>query len=116
MSKPNKTGIDWNDPEDLKKYYKDYRRKHKEHYKAYDKERSNQPHRIELHNKAVKDYRIKHPERSSSYARVRYKKLKKKACEQCQSKGKLRFHHTDYKNDKGLTLCNDCHIKLHMEE
>lgn len=34
-------------------------------------------------------------------------------CKNCKSKLNLQFHHTDYKNKIGITLCRECHKKEH---
>jgi hypothetical protein len=35
-------------------------------------------------------------------------------CNECGSREKLEFHHTDYINRKGITLCKKCHINKHQ--
>ena len=36
-------------------------------------------------------------------------------CSDCGTIINLEFHHTDYKNNIGVTLCKQCHIKTHKE-
>ena len=40
---------------------------------------------------------------------------KDKKCEKCGSTENLEFHHTDYKENKGFTLCRTCHRKKHIQ-
>lgn len=49
--------------------------------------------------------------RSRAYTKYRgYKELN---CKWCNSKEDLHFHHTDYINNTGFTLCKNCHNLLH---
>lgn len=37
-------------------------------------------------------------------------------CERCESKENLHFHHTDYAQNKGFTVCAVCHKAIHKAE
>jgi hypothetical protein len=37
-------------------------------------------------------------------------------CRNCSNTKNLEFHHTDYKLEKGFTLCKKCHSDLHKGE
>jgi hypothetical protein len=52
--------------------------------------------------------------KARKYAKIL--KLIDKECKFCKSKNKLNFHHTDYNNNLGFTLCHDCHVELHRQE
>ena len=43
-------------------------------------------------------------------------RLRKNYCELCGSKDKLEFHHIDYINHSGITVCFNCHRnKIHQK-
>jgi len=37
-------------------------------------------------------------------------------CKKCGYQKNLEFHHTNYKNHEGITLCISCHKELHSNE
>lgn len=98
----------------MNKYYE----KNKELYKkrAREWEKENPKRNRELCRKREKKYRLKNKENRIKYdARrtARKKGLKDKKCSRCGSIENLNFHHTNYKKNKGKTLCKDCHLKEH---
>lgn len=44
------------------------------------------------------------------------KRRRKEFCEECYSKNRLELHHPNYESNKGLTLCNPCHLKVHNKK
>jgi hypothetical protein len=56
-----------------------------------------------------KAYLYKTRERIRELQRLRQKRYRKKR----GSIKNLQFHHTDYKLNKGITLCSICHYKTH---
>ena len=74
----------------------------------------------ELYNKVLKKSKLKYTRanrvKMNARRRARLNQVKKDRCRLCQSNHKLEFHHTDYKNGLGLTLCRTCHSNLHKEK
>jgi len=54
-------------------------------------------------------HRQTHQEQVDARARAKRLKLRGAVCQDCGSTEKLHFHHTDYKNNLGMTLCPRCH-------
>ncbi|MEK6860369.1 MAG: hypothetical protein AABY07_00220 [Nanoarchaeota archaeon] len=67
-------------------------------------------------NQIGRDYDKRNPEKTRAHGLVYYHKMRGKKCEECGSLEHLEFHHTDYENNKGLTLCRDCHYKVHRKK
>ena len=64
-------------------------------------------------SEATKKYQQKYPERVKAMNYAQKYKQRGDKCEKCGDTRKLNFHHTDYKNNKGITVCPKCHQKIH---
>ncbi len=105
-----------------KNWWKKYYKKHKKEIKArYEK---NKMHIKKVHKKWMlnnkdkvkrfhKNYRLKYPEKTKAYDYFKNNNRKRERCQICSFKGKLYFHHIDYKKNLGITVCNKCHHKIH---
>jgi hypothetical protein len=103
-----------------KKYNKDYRIKHREHFREIDKKRYPKrkvnPNFIKSLRKSNKTYKKKHPERLKAQILSQYIPLKSN-CEICQSTENLQRHHPDYSKPKNfITLCLACHNQAHWRK
>jgi hypothetical protein len=107
-----------------KLYYEQNKEKIKVNVKKYRKKRPDIPikvnrlYRQKYKEKILqeqKEKRREYPEKNRAYARIGYKNLRDKKCVKCGKRKDLHFHHTNYKNDKGFTLCRKCHYKIHNE-
>lgn len=58
-------------------------------------------------------HRKKHPEKHSARRKDYLKRDNQ--CKKCLGKENLEFHHTNYRLNKGFTLCKSCHRKLHKK-
>lgn len=59
-------------------------------------------------------YKIKYPEKKIAHQEARHKAKMKSNCEYCGETEGLHKHHEDYSKPlEVVTLCNDCHHKLH---
>lgn len=97
--------------EDNKEYMNKYMREHPQHReKALKKWKNNNPSKV-LDNARIdrEKNRLKYITRN----KVNNNNLKKKMCEECGSIENLEFHHTDYINNIGITVCRKCHGILH---
>lgn len=68
------------------------------------------------HRKQVAQYIANNPEKAQAHrlAKLHKARLKKGACEDCDSTQKLHMHHPDYSQPLHvITLCNSCHVKEH---
>lgn len=87
--------------------------------KCYDK---NPIKRLEQNKKWIQ----LHPIKMKEYMAIEYKKnpekrkawrkdylLRKDKCELCGLTKSLEYHHLDYSNNIGITLCKGCHLKKH---
>lgn len=83
----------------------------REKYKIYRiKWQKLNPHKLYKYNLLSKQ---KFPEKyKARYYAYNHNQIKNK-CEKCNSYFKLNFHHTNYELNKGVTLCQDCHYKIH---
>lgn len=86
---------DYNNKNKDKKYYEENKGKIRERIRNYQKKN-----KIKVN---ARNYSKRHNQR-------------KNYCEECKSKENLHFHHTNYKLNKGITLCKDCHKKRHQEK
>jgi hypothetical protein len=103
-----------------------------DYYRQYDRDRANQPDRVqarreykktesgkEAHFRAIKTYREKHPMRHAAHVIVRgaMKRgdlVKPHAYESCGSTGALEAHHDDYTKPLDVRwLCDLCHKEWH---
>ena len=53
-----------------------------------------------------------HPEKYLARNYTYKHKLRGKFCADCKSSENLEFHHINYEENEGLTLCMKCHKKL----
>ncbi len=97
--------------EEKKRYYKENQEKYIKRAKKWDEEHSLRL--IEKSRKSSRKWQERNQNKVKSQRRARYQKLKGKECKMCGSKEKLEFHHTEYENDKGFTLCGTCHRRIH---
>ena len=110
MGKPNKTGINWKNQNEVNRYYRERRRKN-----------------TGIDNKAIKNVRIKR--------KIEFVELLNGECVKCSENDirVLTFHHINKRNekdsrlwwtrtnhfrdqilkDKIMLLCHNCHHKLH---
>jgi len=123
MSKPNLTGVDWTNPEEVKKYYRGCYRKPQvsERQRAYKRKYRERPEIKERrreyeHNPKVrqqhKDYFRKHVLKVNGKAVYGLnKRVWPGYCELCGDDSRvLQYHHWDKKNlDKGIWVCHYCH-------
>ncbi len=109
-----------------KNYFSNYYLQNKEilqkmnnKYKEIHKEELEQKNKIWIENnrdklyEQTRRYRKKYPERNRAYTRVERKGLKDTQCSRCSSIDNLEFHHTNYELDEGITVCKNCHNKIH---
>jgi DNA-directed RNA polymerase subunit M/transcription elongation factor TFIIS len=63
----------------------------------------------------LKIWRPKNWEKHLSHQRTYNKRerLRDSVCSKCGSKENLVYHHVDYNNDIGYTLCMKCHYLVH---
>lgn len=91
-------------PESLKKINEKYKTKHKlrlaKHHREYMK-------------KYMKKYNLKYPNRNKTRIYVFRHKQRGSVCLLCGDIKNLQFHHTDYENNKGFTVCAGCHRAVH---
>lgn len=66
----------------------------------------------------IKDYIKKSKEKNLYKFKARWyanhHKQRDTSCSKCGSLENLEFHHTDYKRNKGITLCKNCHNNTHF--
>ena len=92
----------------FKMQYEKYGEKHTEYLKELRREN---PEKWKEMRRKKRLHEVKDKEK---YNARRWDYLKRKdKCEKCGSKENLEFHHTDYKNHEGITLCVKCHRRLH---
>ncbi len=97
----------------------EHRLKNIDRIRAYDKVRSQLPHRKELAKRAKDKYRKEHPLRARQNLKLRRAvksgQIKKPSqCYFCGSTGKILGHHTDYLKPLDVVwVCQPCHKKLH---
>lgn len=92
-----------------------------EYYRAYDRERSKQPHVMARIARTTKNWERKYPNRKAAHTAVnnavRDGRLKKPLhCQVCGRVARLHGHHHDY--DKPLDViwsCRPCHYQLDIE-
>jgi hypothetical protein len=92
----------------------------KDEIRAYERERSKLPHRVELRASAMQKEKANNPERvKARYAvsnAVRDGRLRKMDCAFCGSTNTVAHHH-DYSKPLDVTwLCNPCHTRFHALE
>ena len=69
----------------------------------------------EKHKKILKTKHLR--ERANSIKRNAWSndyKKRKEQCSLCRSSLNLQFHHINYEEHRGVTLCLNCHRKLHL--
>lgn len=92
----------------------------REEIRAYDRERSKLPHRVEARARALQKERAARPEkkiaRDAVSNAVRDGRLRKMDCAFCGSSNTVAHHH-DYAKPLDVTwLCNPCHTRFHALE
>jgi len=116
----------------VKAYEKERRIKNADHLKAYEKARSNLPHRVQArkqyqkteagkvaHKKALDAYRSKYPMKYASHvitgnAIKSGKIVRALNCSECGSNEKIEAHHDDYTKPLEVRwLCEKCHKSWH---
>jgi len=97
-----------------------HRAENLERIREYDRERSSQPHRIELRTNIHKRWKHEHPDRrkaqnSVSAALKRGMLIRPDACTCCgDTRAKLEAHHPDYSRALDVVwLCVPCHRQTH---
>lgn len=97
-------------------------RKHRsnnlERVRAYDRERSRLPHRVQKRREIFEAYKVEQPERRAAHNAVanaiRDGRLTKAPCAFCGDDGSVEAHHHDYFKPLDVTwLCKPCHRKFH---
>lgn len=108
-----------------------------EYYRAYDRARSDQPHRIAIRKRVAVDRKNNHETRAIDAARtaewnernsekraahvkvgnaIRDGKLKPQPCERCSQAVGVQAHHEDYSKPLDVIwLCPPCHGQRHRE-
>ena len=106
----------------FKRYNESYKGKKKEWHIKHQKEviervkkwnKDNPERYAELCRQKSKRYNKKYPEKANAVSYANSHKQKGDKCIVYNSKNNLEFHHTDYKNNKGVTLCRKCHKEIH---
>ncbi len=93
------------------------RRKNIFRVRAYDRDRSTLPHRIDLRRRTVRAWMQRYPARTAAHAAVRRAvtcgDLTKPAyCQRCGQGGRIEAHHHDYDQPLAVTwLCKPCHAQ-----
>jgi len=112
-------------PEKVKEYKKNWNKKFwKESFKKYisnpdNKFKQNLNSRIWKLNNPVKQnlyrkkFRKKNPKILSAWNYAHKYKQKFDRCLICKKTDDLQFHHTSYEDNKGCTLCRECHQEQH---
>jgi len=93
------------------------RRNNVQSYREYDRQRSNQPHRIELRTRYLRKERMTNPEKSNARQNAERAladgRLKKEPCHFCGTNQDIEMHHPDYSQAlRVYWLCRPCHRKL----
>lgn len=92
-----------------------HRQENSDRVRAYDRERSKQPHRVAKRKEILRN---QPPERTKARYLVsnaiRDGRLKKQPCTFCGSQDGIEAHHHDYARPLDVTwLCTPCHRKFH---
>jgi len=87
-----------------------------DYYRAYDKNRSTLPHRVELRDRIFAAWRMAHPDRRKAHnavwAALRAGKIVKLPCWVCGAKAEA--HHPDYSSPLDVVwLCRAHHMQAH---
>ena len=83
--------------------------------REYDRERANQPHRVELRNRIAAEWRVKYPDRARAQDAAgnafRDGKIEKPSlCQGCGLPKRIEKHHPDYSKPLLVVwLCKPCH-------
>ena len=67
----------------------------------------------EIITNRCKIWRENNPEKYKSHIYANTHNLKDSVCKICGTDENLHFHHTDYINNKGFTVCALCHSRIH---
>ncbi len=99
-----------------------HRQRNIESIREYDRQRSSQPHRIELRRRVSEAWRKTYPERNRAHQRARraVKRgiiAKPESCGRCSSPiARLQMHHPDYSQPLLVEwLCKPCHAVADRE-
>lgn len=92
-----------------------------ERVRAYDRSRSQQPHRVAARAAYAERFTEENPERRKAHYAVsnaiRDGRLHKQPCAFCGSQDQLEAHHHDYAKPLDVTwLCKPCHRRFHALE
>ncbi len=119
----SKDGRDSKCSECVKKQVKANRKKRAEYYKAYDRMRAKQPHRVVARAKWQKDNPRPRPEPNAKKRKARGmldkavrdgKIIKSPECQVCQTPSDTHGHHEDYDAPLDvLWVCTGCHALIH---
>ncbi len=96
-----------------------HRRKNIEKIRKYDRQRAKLPHRRKRITENTKQFRIKYPEKYHAHKLLAVaiksgKITKPEKCVNCEKKGKVCGHHTNYFYPLDVIwLCHACHVQLH---
>ena len=111
----NKQSREWqkNNPEKCRISRRKYYDKNREKLikKGNDWKKNNPEKARDIKARTRKKYPGRHTARE--YAR-QYQRGNE--CEKCNSTENLHFHHTDYIKREGITVCKNCHWKIHNEQ
>ena len=93
------------------------RRKRVDHYRQYDRERSQLPHRVTIREEYGRRQRNEEPEkyraRTMAGNALRDGRLRKEPCYFCGSMAEVEMHHPDYSQPlRVYWLCRTCHRKV----
>ncbi|MEK6880559.1 MAG: HNH endonuclease signature motif containing protein [Nanoarchaeota archaeon] len=96
---------------------KEWRRRYNIIYKKTEKYKQYKKRYYSDNPKLLSKYVLKNKDKDrykwNARKRAFDRNLRGEICSNCSSKENLQFHHTDYRKDKGFTLCKKCHTKVH---
>lgn len=104
-----------------RKYVRQHRLENADQVRAYDRKRSDLPHRRALRQRISEKYEAEFPDRKKAHTAVgnaiRDGKLIKGPCAFCGSTDRIHAHHHDYAKPLDVTwLCVPCHRRFHALE
>ncbi len=84
------------------------------HSKLYEYNKSWRKNNKEKFNSFFRNYNKKNLYRIKAYNYVKRNNQKRYFCELCEIYiPNLNFHHTNYENNEGFTVCKPCHNQIH---
>ena len=104
-----------NNGEYMRNYMRKYREKHgyknsKNHSLSTKKWKNKNGDKV---REQQRRYYNRNPNKCISRVRTFHNKLRDNNCKICNETEDLHFHHFDYSNDIGLTVCRKCHNWIH---